>query len=618
MPLLVAATARREELDAGHPVIELATGLQALGRCTEITLERLTRVESRQLAEQLRGAPLDGTEAERLLAASEGNPLYLVEAAQTDSAPAGRVQAMIAARLARLSPPAAELAGVAATIGREFSAPVLAEAAGVDDRAFAGGLDELWRRGIVRAHEHDLYDFSHGRIREAAYARIGPAQRRAQHLRVARALERTGTTGPGVLAAQFEAAGDGEEALRWYLRAADAAQRLFDHAGAVRALERALALCAGRPERELEVLTALPAPLNALDGYRSDRLERVHERAFALAAELGVDPEPPLVRSRAVAALTGGDFDAARAAAEQLRNAALTGAAQGPTLVRGPAGDAAPHRSAPAGSGRGAAPARGPAGDAAPHRSAPARGAAADVLLVEGEWILAIAAYWSGRLEDAKAHLEAALDRWRPEHRAEHLLRYGQDTELTARIRLAHTQWLLGDRAAAARTRDAALGGLGEHAHTRAIVHLWAALIALDERDEERLREHARVVADHARGPAERPAEALSGLVDVLDHRPGGLERVWRVVDAAAQDAPAAPGEPGLLARIHVEACVLAGHPEAGLDACERALRTSNQAQPWTAEIERLKTRFERGERFRNGWPERLVPSLDDLPDHHI
>ena len=190
MPLLVAATARREELDAGHPVSELATGLQALGRCTRDRARTAHARGDPALAEQLRRAPLDGTEAERLLAASEGNPLYLVEAAQADSAPAGRVQAVIAARLARLSPPAAELAGVAATIGREFSAPVLADAAGVDDRAFAGGLDELWRRGIVRAHEHDLYDFSHGRIREAAYARIGPAQRRAQHLRVARALER--------------------------------------------------------------------------------------------------------------------------------------------------------------------------------------------------------------------------------------------------------------------------------------------------------------------------------------------------------------------------------------------------------------------------------------------
>jgi len=173
-PLLVAATARREELDPGHPLSELVTGLQALGRCSEIALGRLSPAETADLAAQAQGAPLDAPRAERLFAASEGNPLYLVEAAQAGAEAGGRVQAMIAARLARLTAPASELAGVAATIGREFSAPVLADASDVDARAFVVGLDELWRRGIVRAHEHDLYDFSHGRIREAAYERLAP------------------------------------------------------------------------------------------------------------------------------------------------------------------------------------------------------------------------------------------------------------------------------------------------------------------------------------------------------------------------------------------------------------------------------------------------------------
>jgi hypothetical protein len=39
--LLVAATARRLELDDGHPLVELATGLQALEHCSEIKPGRL-------------------------------------------------------------------------------------------------------------------------------------------------------------------------------------------------------------------------------------------------------------------------------------------------------------------------------------------------------------------------------------------------------------------------------------------------------------------------------------------------------------------------------------------------------------------------------------------------
>ncbi len=584
-PLMVAATARREELDAGHPVAELTAGLQALERLSEIELGRLSRAETGLLAERMLGSPLAQGAAELLFAGSEGNPLFLVEAVQAAPGDAveagGRVQAVIAARLARLSAPAGGLAGIAATIGREFSAAVLADASELGEAAFVGGLDELWRRGIVRAHAHDVYDFSHGRIREAAYDALGPAQRRQHHLRVARALERAHGADPdaaaGLLAAQYEAAGAAAEAVGWYMRSADTAQRRHDHAGAARALERALALCAGLPagrerdRRELAILTALPAPLNAVEGYGSERLEQVHERAAELAGRLGAEPEAPLVRSQAVAALTRGDFDAARAAGEQL-------------LARG-------------------------------------RREGDDVLAVEGEWVLAIAAYWTGELASARQHLEAALDRWRPEHRAEHLLRYGQDTELTCRIRLAHTLWLLGRTDDAAGVRDATVAAAEarEHPHTRGIVHLWSALIALDARDEAALKVYSELLAIHEGGPMARAAEVLAGLVDVLEGRTAqGLDRARRVVEHGARTGPAAPGEAGLHLRVLVEACALAGDPRAGVDAADRALGTSNGAQPWTTEIRRLRGVFEdalgeerSGERLGNGWASRMPPDDD-------
>jgi predicted ATPase len=72
--LLIAATARREELDEGHPLADLATGLQALGRFTEIGLGRLGRDDTALLAERIMGAPLDAAGAGRLYGDSEGNP----------------------------------------------------------------------------------------------------------------------------------------------------------------------------------------------------------------------------------------------------------------------------------------------------------------------------------------------------------------------------------------------------------------------------------------------------------------------------------------------------------------------------------------------------------------
>ena len=62
-PVLIAATARREELDAEHPVGELVTGLLSRERFAEIELERLSRTDTELLAERMAGAPLDPTEA---------------------------------------------------------------------------------------------------------------------------------------------------------------------------------------------------------------------------------------------------------------------------------------------------------------------------------------------------------------------------------------------------------------------------------------------------------------------------------------------------------------------------------------------------------------------------
>jgi hypothetical protein len=117
------------------------------------------------------------------------------------------VQAVIAGRLARLSPAAAALAGVAAAIGRAFTADVLAAATGVEEQAFVAALDELWRRGIVRAHGPSAYDFSHGRIRDAAYATLSPPHRRQAHLAIARAVEHSEGAAAAAVALHYENAG---------------------------------------------------------------------------------------------------------------------------------------------------------------------------------------------------------------------------------------------------------------------------------------------------------------------------------------------------------------------------------------------------------------------------
>ena len=553
--LLVAATARREDLEDGHPLAELITALQALERCTEIELGRLDRAETALLAGRIAGAPLDAAGLDRLYGDSEGNPLFVVEALRPDApATAPKVQAVISGRLARLAPAAAELAGVAAAIGREFTADVLAAATGLEETAFLGALDELWRRGIVRAHGPNAYDFSHGRIRDAAYAALSPPRRRHAHLVIARALEqRNGTA--AALALHYENAGATAEAVRWHERSAEAAQWLHAHGDAVRALEQALALCDDLPpgpdtaQTQLRLLTALPAPLLALEGYASERMERVHTRALHLTGQLGSEPEPPLVWSLAMAALSRGRWEPAREFGERLRARAEQDDDQ--------------------------------------------------VLWVESDYILGIAAYWPGHLAEARGHFEAAMQRFRPARRRAHVLRYGQDPELLVRLRLAHTLWLLGHPGEADRQRDLALAAEQEstHAYSRAATFAWAAILAMDRGRTGELRRHVQPLERYADGDApaqiQWAARAFAGHLDVLDGRTAaGLGKVRQVRDQVVHGPAPAPGVPGVSTRLLLEGYAIAGRPEAGLALADEALGMGRGAELWEAEIRRLRATF--------------------------
>jgi len=554
--VLIAATARREEFDSGHPLADLTTALQGLDRFSEIELDRLDRDETALLAERITGTRLDPDELQRLYSDSEGNPLFVVEALRPD-APAGapQVQAVIAGRLARLSQSAAELAGVAAAVGRAFTADVLSAVSGLDEQAFVAALDELWRRGIVRAQGPNTYDFSHGRIRDAAYATLSPPRRRQAHLAIAQALGQTNGAAAAAVALHYESAGATSEAVGWYARAAEDAQWLHAHADAADALERALALSDELPPGpdiaalQLRLLTALPAPLVACEGYGSGRIARVHARAMELADRLGSEPEPPLVWSLALAALTRGDWDPARKFGERLR----AGAERDGDQVR----------------------------------------------WVESDYIRGIAAYWPGRLEEARGHFEAAMERFRPALRRAHILRYGQDPELLVRLRLAHTLWLLGHPDGADRERDLALAVAEEstHPYSRAVTAVWAAILAMDRDDAERLRLHVDALgaytADDAPAQVLLPAEMFAGHLEVLEGRTAaGLARVRRVRDQVVGDEAPAPGLPGVATRLLLEGYALAGEPESGLALADEALGVGRGAQLWESEIRRLRATF--------------------------
>jgi tetratricopeptide (TPR) repeat protein len=360
--LLIAGTVRPEEVSAeeagaDHPLAALLLELRSNGQVTELELGPLSLAETAALAAQVKGQELNGARAQRLFGETEGNPLFVVETMQMELAQTAqgvgaataegahappkvqpqRVQAVIQRRLAHLSPPARELASLAAVIGRFFTFALLASvlAQGVfthagawDEDALARGLDELWQRRIIREQGLAAYDFSHDRIREVAYNTLSPSLRRLWHRRVARALE-TLHAGDldavsGQIAAHYERAAQIEEAIPYFQRAATVAQHAFAHADAIELFRKALWLLAQLPatpdhaRQELAMRLALAMSLNSLKGSTTPEVQENYQRADELSKTVGDDYQKLVAHcGRYLGVLSSANLPRARAMAEE-------------------------------------------------------------------------------------------------------------------------------------------------------------------------------------------------------------------------------------------------------------------------------------------------------------
>jgi DNA-binding SARP family transcriptional activator len=275
--LLVVGTCRPEEMGDDHPLASLLRALRHNEQLTEIELGPLDEAETVSLAANVASRELDPDLAACLYRETEGIPLFVVEIVRS-GLPVGdqepepgewetvcwpeplppRVKAAFTARLAQLSPPARQLAGVAATIGREFTFEftfaVLARASELDEDTLVRALDELWQRRIVREQGADAYDFGHDKSRQAAYAELSTAWQRLLHRRVAQALEVVYAgdldSVSAQIAAHYERAGQPEQAIPYYQRAAEIAQRIYANEEAIRYYQQALTLLETAPPGE--------------------------------------------------------------------------------------------------------------------------------------------------------------------------------------------------------------------------------------------------------------------------------------------------------------------------------------------------------------------------------
>ena len=313
-PLAIILTWRPEDLDVDGE----AFGARVLGTAgaTDVVLDRLDRmaVEALVAAAARDGDGVADDLAERLYAASEGLPLYVVEVlagpapTTPEALPAG-VGAVLRDRLVGVGETTGQVLAAASVVGRSFDLATLRHASGRSEDEVVDATDEALQRGLVR-ERGDGFDFAHGALRDLVYGGTSLTRRRLLHRRVAEAY-RLDLAGSGrddlarlVLVATHErAAGRDAAAAEAHRAAGERAASVHANRAALDQYEAALAL--GGED---------PAALHAAIGRLRTRIGDYAGAVAALEAAAAVaDPAdlPRLEWSLARAHLRRGDLAAA-------------------------------------------------------------------------------------------------------------------------------------------------------------------------------------------------------------------------------------------------------------------------------------------------------------------
>ncbi len=215
----------------------------------QLPLAPLGADASRELLGELLGShpSLDGV-AELVLDRTRGNPFFIEEVVQAlveQGSIRGRreayelaetigevripasVQAVLAARIDRLSPRDKALLQTAAVVGRQFSRRLLSAVTGVADQDLEAALRTLVEAELIyeaAAYPEEEYTFKHALVEEVAYGSQLARRRARVHVAVAEALAALDADKlderASLIAYHYEMGGELLEAARWNARAA--------------------------------------------------------------------------------------------------------------------------------------------------------------------------------------------------------------------------------------------------------------------------------------------------------------------------------------------------------------------------------------------------------------
>jgi class 3 adenylate cyclase/tetratricopeptide (TPR) repeat protein len=296
---------------------EYAAPWTGSGCWSEVALNPLTRADTRELLRDIAGEDpsLDGLE-EPIHERTGGNPFFIEEIVRElaesgyltgergryrlarpieDAGVPATVQAVLAARIDRLTPAAKQLLQVASVVGKEVSVEALGLAAGLDQLAIEPALRELIEGGFL--YEAEIYPqrvlaFRHPLTREVAYGTQLADQRAATHAAAARALIQLNPCDrwdelAALIADHLRQGGDSLEAARWSARAAHWAGHSRPRE-AIRLWHDVMELTDGLEEDEEVASLAIHSRLQQLAyswrvGMTREEQERISGEAEAIA-----------------------------------------------------------------------------------------------------------------------------------------------------------------------------------------------------------------------------------------------------------------------------------------------------------------------------------------------
>ena len=380
----------------------------------------------RQVVEKTDGVPLFIEELLKMILESgllrEEGGRYVPTGPLPSLAIPTTLQDSLMARLDRLST-AREVAQIGAAIGREFSHDMIQAVAMMDEATLVRGLAQLlcgeiiYRRGRPPA---TTYIFKHALIRDAAYQSLLKSRRYVFHLRIAQALTDRSpeivANEPELLAHHFAEAGQHEQAILHWQRAAQRSIEKSANSEGIAYLRHALHVLQSLPEgparaqHELELRVMLGVPLIATSGYANPEVEQTYARARKLSLQVPETPQlPNILWGLWVFYLCGGPLAAALEMGEQYLALA----------------------------------------DAHPDDTA---------INLEACQLLGIAHFYRGEFESALPYLERGGQLYDPaQHHKLIFAHGGADTGVAIRVHLALTLWALGFPHRAQQTMRAAM-----------------------------------------------------------------------------------------------------------------------------------------------------------------